>query len=40
MRYANPNMEGSKVQFKAQYENYIGGQWLAPVIVQLLKAIN
>lgn len=31
MRYANPNTEGSKVQFKAQYENFIGGEWVAPV---------
>ena len=31
MRYANPNTEGSKVQFKAQYENFIGGKWVAPV---------
>ena len=31
MRYANPNTEGSKVTFKAQYENFIGGEWVAPV---------
>ena len=31
MRYADPNTEGSKVQFKAQYENFIGGKWVAPV---------
>lgn len=31
MRYADPNTEGSKIQFKAQYENFIGGQWVAPV---------
>ncbi|KAA8734853.1 aldehyde dehydrogenase family protein [Acinetobacter qingfengensis] len=31
MRYADPNTEGSKVQFKTQYENFIGGKWIAPV---------
>lgn len=30
MRYANPNTEGSKVSFKAKYDNFIGGKWLAP----------
>ena len=31
MRYIDPNQLDSKVQFKAQYENFIGGQWVAPV---------
>ncbi len=31
MKYAAPNTEGSIVQFKAQYENYIGGKWVPPV---------
>ncbi|MDQ8952151.1 aldehyde dehydrogenase family protein [Acinetobacter rudis] len=31
MRYIDPNQPGSKVQFKAQYQNFIGGQWVAPV---------
>ena len=31
MRYIDPNQPDSKVQFKAQYENFIGGQWVAPV---------
>lgn len=31
MKYAAPNTEGSIVQFKPQYENYIGGQWVPPV---------
>lgn len=31
MRYANPNTEGSKVNFKEKYDNFIGGQWVAPV---------
>ncbi|MDO8420250.1 MAG: extracellular solute-binding protein, partial [Rubrivivax sp.] len=29
--YANPNTEGSLVQFKSRYEHYIGGQWVAPI---------
>ena len=31
MRYIDPNQPDSKVQFKSQYENFIGGQWVAPV---------
>lgn len=31
MRYANPNTEGAKVNFKAKYDNFIGGKWVAPV---------
>lgn len=31
MRYVDPNQEGSKVQFKSQYENFIDGKWIAPV---------
>ena len=31
MRYIDPNQPDSKVQFKAQYENFIGGHWVAPV---------
>lgn len=31
MQYANPNTEGAVVNFKSQYENFIGGQWVAPV---------
>ncbi|AKG03604.1 MULTISPECIES: acetaldehyde dehydrogenase ExaC [Salimicrobium] len=30
MVYQNPNTEGSPVQFKEQYENYIGGEWTPP----------
>ncbi|MCW4466085.1 aldehyde dehydrogenase family protein [Glutamicibacter sp. MNS18] len=29
--YANPNTDGAVVNFKSRYENYIGGQWVAPV---------
>lgn len=31
MRYIDPNQPDSKIHFKAQYENFIGGQWIAPV---------
>ena len=31
MRYVDPNQPGSKVQFKSQYENFIGGKWVPPV---------
>ena len=31
MRYVDPNQPGSKVQFKSQYENFIGGEWVPPV---------
>lgn len=31
MIYAQPGTEGSVVSFKSRYENYIGGEWVAPV---------
>jgi aldehyde dehydrogenase len=31
MIYAQPNTPDAKVQFKARYDNFIGGQWVAPV---------
>ena len=31
MRYVDPNQSGSKIHFKDQYENFIGGEWVAPV---------
>lgn len=30
MRYANPNTEGAKVAFKSRYDNFIGGEFVAP----------
>src|SRR5699024_2080806 len=30
-RFKTPNTEGSFVQFKYRYENFIGGEWVAPV---------
>ncbi|MCC9195701.1 aldehyde dehydrogenase family protein [Arthrobacter sp. zg-Y820] len=29
--YAQPGTEGSKFSFKSRYENWIGGEWVAPV---------
>ena len=31
MIYANPNTEGALVHFKEKYDNFIGGEWVAPV---------
>ncbi|WP_281974443.1 aldehyde dehydrogenase [Halobacillus litoralis] len=31
MVYANPNTAGSEVNFKERYDNFIGGEWTAPV---------
>jgi aldehyde dehydrogenase len=31
MIYVQPNKVGSKVNFKKRYDNYIGGEWVAPV---------
>lgn len=31
MAYAFPNTEGAVVNFKEKYDNFIGGQWTAPV---------
>jgi aldehyde dehydrogenase len=31
MIYAYPGAAGAKVQFKAKYDNFIGGKWVAPV---------
>lgn len=30
MIYDNPNEKNSKIHFKAKYENFIGGEWIAP----------
>lgn len=31
MIYANPNTPGAVVNFKEKYDNFIGGEWVAPV---------
>ncbi|EAZ99985.1 aldehyde dehydrogenase family protein [Marinobacter sp. ELB17] len=40
MIYAQPGKEGSVVSFKARYENYIGGEWVAPVKGQYFDNIT
>ncbi|EXB87064.1 aldehyde dehydrogenase family protein [Acinetobacter sp. 272263] len=40
MRYADPNQPGSKVQFKAQYDNFIGGEWVAPLKGEYFENIS
>lgn len=40
MRYANPNTPGAKVNFKPQYENFIGGRWVPPVKGQYFNDIS
>ena len=40
MIYAQPNKEGSKVEFKSKYNNYIGGEWVAPVKGEYFDAIT
>ncbi|MEM9293585.1 MAG: aldehyde dehydrogenase family protein [Acidobacteriota bacterium] len=30
MRYASPNTEGSLVTYASRYQNFIGGEWVAP----------
>ena len=29
--YARPGAEGSLMSFEPRYDNYIGGEWVAPV---------
>ncbi len=31
MRYPDPNTEGANIQFKKKYDNFIGGEWVAPI---------
>ncbi|HIV70538.1 MAG TPA: aldehyde dehydrogenase family protein [Candidatus Aquabacterium excrementipullorum] len=40
MRYANPGSEGSLITFKKQYDNFINGQWVAPVKGQYFDNIT
>lgn len=40
MVYAFPNTEGSIVQFKERYDNYIGGKWTPPVKGQYFESIT
>lgn len=40
MVYAFPNTEGSIVEFKKKYDNYIGGKWTAPVKGQYFENVT
>jgi aldehyde dehydrogenase len=40
MIYAQPNTSEAKVQYKARYDNFIGGQWVAPVSGQYFDVIT
>lgn len=40
MIYAAPGTEGAKVQYKPQYNNFINGQWVAPVKGQYFDVIS
>ena len=40
MVYAMPNMEGSKITFKDKYENFINGEWKAPVKGQYFENVS
>ncbi len=40
MLYAYPNTPGAKVEYKAQYDNFIGGQWKAPLSGQYFDVIT
>ena len=40
MIYANPGSEGALVNFKQQYGNYIGGEWVKPVNGQYFDNIS
>jgi aldehyde dehydrogenase len=40
MTYAPPNQDGAIVKFRSRYENYIGGQWVAPVKGQYFEDIT
>jgi aldehyde dehydrogenase len=38
--YAQPGQDGSPVSFKPRYENWIGGEWVAPVKGQYFEDIS
>ncbi|HBV00486.1 aldehyde dehydrogenase family protein, partial [Thalassospira lucentensis] len=40
MIYKNPNDAGSVVSFKSRYENYIGGEWIAPTKGQYFENVS
>ena len=40
MIYAAPGVQGAKIQYKAKYDNFIGGKWIAPVKGQYFDVIT
>ncbi|MGZ8163576.1 MAG: acetaldehyde dehydrogenase ExaC [Methylobacter sp.] len=40
MLYIAPNQAGSKINFKPRYENFIGGNWVAPVKGQYFENLS
>ena len=40
MIYAAPGAQGAKIQYKARYDNFIGGKWVAPVKGQYFDVIT
>ena len=38
--YAQPGQDGSKVSFKPRYENWIGGEWAAPIKGQYFENVS
>ncbi len=40
MIYAAPGAAGAKIAYKAHYDNFIGGQWVAPVKGQYFDVIT
>jgi aldehyde dehydrogenase len=40
MTYAPPNHEGSKVKLPSRYENFIGGEWVAPTKGQYFENVT
>jgi len=40
MIYAAPGAAGAKIAFKAQYDNFIGGKWVAPVKGQYFDVVT
>ena len=40
MIYAAPGAEGAKIEFKAKYDNFIGGRWVAPLSGEYFDVIT
>ena len=40
MLYAAPGTSGAKINYKARYDNFIGGKWVAPIKGQYFDVIN